>query len=784
MITLFSKNFSKQLHFCLLFLFFINFGAAQAQQSVSIGATEIKTNAVLYLKGTGNQGLIIPIVTSNGSFGESGMMVYNSTDKKLYYHNGTSWVEASGSTLTEVDGIIGNEVTSINSTRGGLELTGSGTNASPLSVGLIPGTVDGQILKWDNTNKKWILGTDATTTLTAGTGINIVGTTITNTGDTNAADDITTATTATGDLAGTFPNLTVAKIRGVNVVATAPTANQVLQYNGTNWVPTTLTAGTVSSVALAMPSIFSVAGSPITTSGTFSTTLASQTAATVFAAPTAAAGTPTFRTLAATDIPALDAAKITTGTFPLTKITGAGAGTRAILGSDNNTVSWVTGAPNQLLGTDGAGALSFANKSNFTFTTDNTIPKGSAGGLIASQIFDDGTNVGIGTTTPAYKLDVFSTAQIRPLIVGSAPYKGTSWFSLQHQALPLNDISYAFAQHKGGYTLINTPSNAGSNFIDFRVDDVSKMTLLENGNVGIGTAAPGYLLDVNKTLAGVGDANMRVYNPSNNDGDNSGIRFGVGSFWAVHLQTALNGNWLELTDNSGTPVHSWGYNTYHPGNFSGYLEGGSGRLSLMSANVGIGTVSPAQALDVVGNIQTSGYYYYSDGTYIFHVPGSYTGINDHWIPNNVNLYDLGHPTWRWRNVYLTNSPNVSSDSRLKKDITDLNYGLAEVLKLRPVSYKLIADEEQKTKLGLIAQEVRQIIPEIVTEDNSKEKYLGMSYSELIPVLINAIQEHEKTIEKLKAEIVSIQQKNNSETGEIKAELAEIKKMLNIEASKK
>jgi len=64
-------------------------------------------------------------------------------------------------------------------------------------------------------------------------------------------------------------------------------------------------AGTVTSVALSLPNIFSVSGSPVTTSGTLTGTLASQTAATVFAAPNGSNGTPSFRALVAGDIPDL-----------------------------------------------------------------------------------------------------------------------------------------------------------------------------------------------------------------------------------------------------------------------------------------------------------------------------------------------------------------------------------------------------------------------------------------------------------------------------------------------
>lgn len=64
-------------------------------------------------------------------------------------------------------------------------------------------------------------------------------------------------------------------------------------------------SGTVTSVALSMPNIFSVAGSPITTAGTLAVTLATETANRVWAGPgTGVAATPTFRALVTADLPA------------------------------------------------------------------------------------------------------------------------------------------------------------------------------------------------------------------------------------------------------------------------------------------------------------------------------------------------------------------------------------------------------------------------------------------------------------------------------------------------
>lgn len=70
--------------------------------------------------------------------------------------------------------------------------------------------------------------------------------------------------------------------------------------------------GTVTSVALSLPNIFSVSGSPVTSSGTLTGTLASQTANYVFAAPAGSTGTPSFRALVAGDIPDLSSVYLPT----------------------------------------------------------------------------------------------------------------------------------------------------------------------------------------------------------------------------------------------------------------------------------------------------------------------------------------------------------------------------------------------------------------------------------------------------------------------------------------
>jgi hypothetical protein len=94
----------------------------------------------------------------------------------------------------------------------------------------------------------------------------------------------------------------------------------------------------------------------------------------------------------------------------------------------------------------------------------------------------------------------------------------------------------------------------------------------------------------------------------------------------------------------------------------------------------------------------------------------------------------------------------SSDRRLKKDIETLPYGLKEILQLQPKAYNWKDREQNHKSLGLIAQEVQPIISEVVSKANDKQQTLGVSYTALIPVLINAIKEQQKVINKLKTQV--------------------------------
>jgi len=80
--------------------------------------------------------------------------------------------------------------------------------------------------------------------------------------------------------------------------------------------------------------------------------------------------------------------------------------------------------------------------------------------------------------------------------------------------------------------------------------------------------------------------------------------------------------------------------------------------------------------------------------------------------------------------------NSSSDARLKNGIETIKSALATVEALRGVTFTW--NESNAPAVGMIAQEVKEILPEIVTEDD--KGYLGIKYTNMIGILVEAIKE--------------------------------------------
>ena len=86
---------------------------------------------------------------------------------------------------------------------------------------------------------------------------------------------------------------------------------------------------------------------------------------------------------------------------------------------------------------------------------------------------------------------------------------------------------------------------------------------------------------------------------------------------------------------------------------------------------------------------------------------------------------------------------ISSDARLKSNIVSLGSTLPKLLQIDGKSYEM----KGKQKIGVLAQEIQEVFPELVSEDDNE--MLAVNYQGLVPVLINALKEQQSEIDELK-----------------------------------
>jgi hypothetical protein len=209
---------------------------------------------------------------------------------------------------------------------------------------------------------------------------------------------------------------------------------------------------------------------------------------------------------------------------------------------------------------------------------------------------------------------------------------------------------------------------------------------------------------------------------------------------------ALWGSSGASTGTSNTAVGSGAGNAITTGSNNIVIGGGDG-VATGSFNTLVG-VNARVSTNSFSNATVIGYNAVAQGV-------NSTAIGNGAIATADNMIQLGNGSVtviRGSVAYST-----GSDSRIKKNIVNSTYGLATVLKLRPVEYNLISNDLKQ--VGFIAQEVQKLVPEVVTGkegDLSKGEILGITYSNLVPVLTKAIQEQQKQIEDQNAKIAAQQ----------------------------
>jgi trimeric autotransporter adhesin len=218
---------------------------------------------------------------------------------------------------------------------------------------------------------------------------------------------------------------------------------------------------------------------------------------------------------------------------------------------------------------------------------------------------------------------------------------------------------------------------------------------------------------------------------------------GGGAFYLGGLLTAYNAGdgWLRLNNSS-----SYGNGVYTPLNLrcdGSFFIGGSANLTAGTANYGRSFQ--------IGGSAPGGYYglLLNDGGILatFMSNGSSAGV--YFNSGRWSWFDTG--TFTINQGVSAPSYSISSDARLKTNVVTIANALDTVTKLRGVTFKWndkAGSQKGKDGMGLIAQEVEQVLPELIGEfqvaeegtPDLKETYKNVQYGNLVAVLIEAVKE--------------------------------------------
>ncbi len=363
-----------------------------------------------------------------------------------------------------------------------------------------------------------------------------------------------------------------------------------------------------------------------------------------------------------------------------------------------------------------------------------------------------------------------------------------------------------------GNNLTGTEKLGSKNAFDLNLitNNLNRMTIKADGDVLIGNALlPSSKINVFSAFLGFNSANA------------------IGSSHIVFKDpntTGYGGMYIDMAGRSGRkPFYGYALSgsakmfTYYDEATSQWRvnNGGDKLVITNTGNTGIGTITPLVKLHLAGgtdaslgggimarnngaastlflnndgglvhtggNLNVGGDISFGSGENFSDFGFGFSAVNTNFsiLPDATNTFSLGISSQRWQEAWLSGGVITGSDARIKKNIRDLNYGLKEIMQLRSVKYNLKEGADQNDKLGVIAQEIQKVIPEVVVDyDIVTDKktgqttkvpsvILGVRYTDLIPVLIRAIQEQQKEIEELKTIVLVNNQNNFSPTANIK-----------------
>ena len=358
-----------------------------------------------------------------------------------------------------------------------------------------------------------------------------------------------------------------------------------------------------------------------------------------------------------------------------------------------------------------------------------------------------GGNVGIGTSAPGFPLSFADSLGDKISLRGSSG--NTTGFGIQSNLLQ-----------------IHTDTSAGD--VAFGYGSSASMTetmrIKGNGNVGIGTATPGYKLDVNGTarVSGIMNVGGAIVMAKDQSIYGTSVAGDVqNAFWP----RASNGTYLNY-GTSGLFIRN---------NASAqemYLNGG--RLAVGTTDTSYGTVTAVGPITSIGDnsiaaigsrdgVQGFVKMSYREGRTIFDVQNTIQSGN----------------TLRGFSYDGDNNLDWRSDRRLKKDIVDAEPMLDRLMQLPFRRYHYKDAPDARSEFGVIAQEVESLFPDLIGK--SPDGMMTVGYTSFATIACKALQEYkthtDADLSKLNAQI----HERDTKIEALEAKLAEQEKRATAQA---